>query len=370
MRTIQTGTLFRTLAIAAVIVACAATAAAQQPRVSNAKVETRSGSAGLETAFRAAVAAQEAPAWIGYGVPMISGERHMCCASYSDNDYRAGCCRLESGKGANISTSDQGGAAGGTVKLEGRQTMFVLFRVEQKQVQKIRIFSEECALDAGGLPFIWLSEVRPAESVALLTSFVKGADFDGRGNHLGNNALTAIVFHADPASDRALESFTAADQPEALRRQTAFWLGNARGKFGLAALKRMARQDPSEHVRDQVTFALSQSREPEAVDEMICMAREDSSPHVRGQALFWLGQKAGKKAEAAITDAIANDPDTTIKKKAVFALSQLPHDQGVPLLIQVARTNTNPAVRKDAMFWLGQSRDPRALDFFEEILKK
>jgi len=57
-----------------------------------------------------------------------------------------------------------------------------------------------------------------------------------------------------------------------------------------------------------------------------------------------------------------------VKKKAVFALSQLPKDEGVPLLIQVARTNHNPAVRKQAMFWLGQSHDPRALAFFEQVL--
>ena len=57
-----------------------------------------------------------------------------------------------------------------------------------------------------------------------------------------------------------------------------------------------------------------------------------------------------------------------MKKKAVFALSQLPKDEGVPLLIKVARTNTNPEVRKQAMFWLGQSKDPRATDFFAEVL--
>jgi HEAT repeat protein len=51
-------------------------------------------------------------------------------------------------------------------------------------------------------------------------------------------------------------------------------------------------------------------------------------------------------------------------------LSQLPKDEGVPLLIQVARTHTNPAVRKQAMFWLGQTRDARAVKFFEEILFK
>jgi HEAT repeat protein len=91
---------------------------------------------------------------------------------------------------------------------------------------------------------------------------------------------------------------------------------------------------------------------------------------VRGQALFWLSQKAGQKAATAIVDAIENDPETDVKKKAVFALSQLPKDEGVPRLIAAARKNRNREVRKDAMFWLGQSNDPRALAFFEEVLTK
>ena len=40
-----------------------------------------------------------------------------------------------------------------------------------------------------------------------------------------------------------------------------------------------------------------------------------------------------------------------------------------PEMIDVARKNQNPAVRKQAIFWLGQSRDPRALEFFTELLK-
>jgi len=86
--------------------------------------------------------------------------------------------------------------------------------------------------------------------------------------------------------------------------------------------------------------------------------------------LFWLGQKAGKKAADGITRAIADDPETDVKKKAVFALSQLPREEGVPLLLQTARTNRNPVVRREAIFWLGQSKDPRALAFFEEVLTR
>ncbi len=38
--------------------------------------------------------------------------------------------------------------------------------------------------------------------------------------------------------------------------------------------------------------------------------------------------------------------------------------------MEVARTNRNAEVRKQAMFWLGQSKDPRAVKFFEDILLK
>jgi HEAT repeat protein len=234
---------------------------------------------------------------------------------------------------------------------------------------RIRVASEDCTLDAGGLTFVWLTGVKPAESVALLETYVRAADFESHGDHgIGQGALTAIALHADASADRAFESFIKPEQREGLRRQAAFWMGAARGKAGFITLQRMAKSDPSSDVRAHVAFALSVSRETGAIDEMIRMARDDASAHVRGQALFWLAQKAGKKAVSTITGAIENDPDTDVKKKAVFALSQLPKDEGVPKLIEVAQTNRNREVRKQAMFWLGQSNDPRALQFFEKVL--
>ena len=120
---------------------------------------------------------------------------------------------------------------------------------------------------------------------------------------------------------------------------------------------------------DQALSALAFHAEPAAVDTLIERARQAGSSHVRGQALFWLAQRAGDKAVQTIARAVDEDPETEVKKKAVFALSQLPRDEGVPLLIQTARNNRNPAVRKQAFFWLGQSKDARALSFFEEVLK-
>jgi HEAT repeat protein len=115
-------------------------------------------------------------------------------------------------------------------------------------------------------------------------------------------------------------------------------------------------------------FGLSVSTQPSALTTLIATARDDKSARVRGRALFWLAQKAGRQAVGEISAAVDRDPDTEVKKAAVFALTRLPKDDGVPKLIDVARNHKNPEVRKQAMFWLGQSKDPRAVQFFEEIL--
>jgi HEAT repeat protein len=341
-----------------------AQATAEMPRIENAKVETRAVTGSLESTFREITAKAGKPEWVGYGADEIAGQHGVCCGNYS-GERNCGTCQLErdhDGSGRTARTE-------GTVMLEGARQLVVLFRLEANKVIKIRVASEDCTLDAGGLPFIWLTGIKASESVALLENYVRDKEFEGHGERgLGNGALTAIALHADASADRAFESFIKPDQNQGLRRQAAFWMGAARGKPGLIGLQRMTKDDPSSDVRAHVAFALSVSHEPEAVDEMIRMAHEDTSTHVRGQALFWLAQKAGKKAVGTITGAIENDPDTEVKKKAVFALSQLPKDEGVPKLIEVAQTNRNREVRKQAMFWLGQSNDPRALQFFEKIL--
>jgi len=340
--------------------------AAEVPRVENAKLETRTVGASLDAAFREIANGAEKAVWVGYSVDQVAGNREACCNN-NWNDGNCGTCRLEKENGGTTSTTH----ADGNVKLESGRQLVVLYRLEAKQVMKIRVASNDCTLDAGGLPFFWLTGVKPTDSIALLTTYVRNSDFDDHGDRRpGNGALTAIALHADASADRALESFVTPEQREGLRRQAAFWMGAARGKAGLTVLQHMAKTDPSSDVRAHVAFALSVSDEAGALDGMIRMAHNDTSSHVRGQALFWLAQKAGKKAVGTITGAIENDPDTDVKKKAVFALSQLPKDEGVPKLIEVAQNNRNPAVRKQAMFWLGQSNDPRALQFFEKVLSQ
>ena len=149
------------------------------------------------------------------------------------------------------------------------------------------------------------------------------------------------------------------------------WLTGVRPAESVALLERYATQsDGTRSLTNGTLAALALHAEPAALDRLLALARDAGTAHTRGQALFWLAQRAGDRAVGAITRAIEEDPDTAVKRQAVFALSQLPAAEGVPRLIDVARAHSNASVRKQAFFWLGQSKDPRALAFFEEILRR
>jgi len=326
---------------AVLVLLAAACAFAQQwgPNVVNGRVETLAFSGDLGAQLRAST-----PAWFGYAVRAVPGEHGDRCR-----------CSLEDGW--------QRSAESGTIHLEEPGAISVLYRVSNDGVEKVRVFSIDCQIDAGGKAVVWLTGVPADASIAWLEKLV-------RADSTTDTAVMAIAQHDTALADTVLEKMVRPAEPEHLREKVIFWLGAARGARGVQLLGNMLASDASDNIRDKAVFGLFVSRQPEALPLIIRAAKSDTSGHVRGQALFWLAQKAGKRAAEAIDDAIRNDPDTEVKKRAVFALSQLPKDEGVPKLIEVARTQRNPEVRKQAFFWLGQSQDPRALAYIEQVLEK
>ncbi len=328
--------------LAALLFAIAFALPAQQPTIENAKLQSRAFSGTLSAEILRMGAG---PYWVAWSEPTIPGQHNdMCSWNRNGND------------------SDSGRTPGAPMRLEGETALVVLVRVENSQPGELRVTSPDCRLDAGGVPFYWLTGVPAAESIGWLKTQVTG--------HHSDTAVLAISLHQGAIADQALDDLTAATQPVEVRKRAAFWLGNSRGAHGVAVLKRMLASDPNSDVRDRVVFALSQSKDPAGLPLVIEAARTDKDPHIRGQAIFWLAQRASAQvAKGAIQNALANDPDTSVRERAVFALSQLPNNEGVPALIELAKTHRDPAVRKKAMFWLGQSKDPRALDFFAQVLK-
>ena len=320
------------------LMAAALVVGAQPKLLVDAKVDSRSGAA-LDREFKTLVAAQPQPAWIMYDVPAVSNSSLSC--EYVRDGY----------------------ASPGVIHLEPPDHAVILFRVDANAVGRIRSLSPDCEIDAGGLPVHWLTDVAPAQSVALLASYVPQRELDG------NAAVSAIAAHADASADAALDRLLASTQPEWLRRSAASLEASQRGRHGVEAVKNLISNDSSDNVRQAAINGLARNKEPEALDLLIATARTDRNPHIRAQAVSALNRKPGQPVLDAIQNAISNDADATVRRRAVDALGSLPDGAGIPMLIQLVKTSKDAEVRKQAMNKLESSHDARAQAFFEEVLK-
>ena len=199
-------------------------AAAQQPRVQNGRLTSQPAGTNLDAAFRRLVAAQTEAAWIGYSVPVVSrSEGRLCCSGdtwISDGivftNGRIATCSLEPST-ATRRASDQPAQMQNPVRLEGPENVVLLYRVEEKAVQRIRIVSPDCELDAGGKAVTWLDGVNAAESVKLLSTFVSKADV--KSDRLTDGAISAIAMHRDETADAELERLGTGSNPEFVRKK-------------------------------------------------------------------------------------------------------------------------------------------------------
>jgi HEAT repeat protein len=114
---------------------------------------------------------------------------------------------------------------------------------------------------------------------------------------LGDSALTAIALHAGAAADAALESLAAAGQPEWLRRKAVERLAAWRGRRGFETVRhQLTAAGEDDRLRERAVQSLARSREPEAVDLLISLARRDPSSGVRRQAMNTLAHTRDPRA--------------------------------------------------------------------------
>ena len=338
--------------------------AATEPPIRAARLEQRDASGGLSNVVAAIGRAEGSPVWVAWTGPIQKHEGRSSERSWYHDVNR---CVLD----------DDGNFRESHGVGDDAERLVIFARLANRSIDRVAIADSRCTVDAGAKTVYFLEGVVPAQSVALMAGLVRqeaadktvGDDDHDRRPHGRRQALVAVALTADPSADRVLEEFVAGSNPRWLRRDAAFWLGAARGATGAAIVERLARTDQDSRFREHLTFVLSLTGD-HGIDTLIDLARNDAAANVRGQALFWLGQKAGERAVRALRTAVDNDPDHDVRVKAVFAISQLPRDESVPRLIELARTHRDPEVRKQAMFWLGQTGDPRAVEFFEAVLKK
>jgi len=357
------GTRARVAGVVASLAMISVSILAQQPKVSHAEFSVKSGS------LQQAIAAVQVPTWIGYEFATTSRIR----SGWSDNVLHLEGDRDSDGQ-KRVIDPDAPIPPG-----------MVLLRVASGRVTKVRVDEADLEIDGGGLPFVWLSSVSPAESVKTLketvdASVAKGTPTAGREQEhdtrrLQDGALVAIALGSAPEGTAALRSFTAASYPADLRDRAAFWLANERGAEGFAIVKSLLKTEQDQSLREKLVFDLTLVKgdsHKAALEELLALAKSDASPAIRSKAQFWLAQVVSKQPDARVTALLtqqaSDDPNAAIRKSAVFALSRLPASEGVPKLVQLASTTKDPTTRREAIFWLGQSKDPQALAYLEKLV--
>jgi HEAT repeat protein len=333
--------------------------------VRSTRLERRDAAAGLEPVVAAIAKSDGATAWLAWTVPAVARAHHGSSPRERDWQRNSDGCVLD----------DEGRFENGSSTTDDTTALVVLARLTGGIIDRVTFADARCTVQAGTRTVYWIAGVRPGDSVATLAEIVRRdgkspgrrGDAGRRPERARSGALAVIALTDDPSSDRVLEEFVAPEVSPTVRRDAAFWLGAARGATGAEVIDRLSRTDGDDDFREHLTFVLTLTGDA-GIDRLVDLARHDASSRVRGQALFWVAQKAGERAVGTLAAALDDDPDVEVRKRAVFAISQLPKDEGVPKLIALAGTHRDREVRKQAMFWLGQTGDPRALTFFEQVL--
>src|SRR5437667_368370 len=185
-----------------------------QPHITHATVTTVAGAGDLGRQVRAS-----ATPWIGYAVPAVDGYRVSCqwCSLSNDN--------LSFDRNDD---NDLHPAAG---------NIAIFYRVANGAVEKVRVYSVECALEGGGASITWIDGVAPRGSIALLASLIGGE------KSIGRRAMSALAMHGDPsAGDRLEEWARSSAASDDVRREAAFWLGQKHDPRALDALEEILRK--------------------------------------------------------------------------------------------------------------------------------
>jgi HEAT repeat protein len=171
------------------------------------------------------------------------------------------------------------------------------------------------------------------------------------------------------AQARLLEIARTDTNPEL--RMAAIRSIGARGEAAIDDLFKLFDSEQTPDVKRAVLKSLSEIKSTRVEDKLFEVAKSNEVMDVRRQAIRMLGERVSKRSfEFLSQTAQSTDGDVEVQVQAVRAISQRSSEEAVPILIKIARTHPNQMVRKQAIRALGESGDPRAVDFFKEVLSK
>jgi len=184
------------------------------------------------------------------------------------------------------------------------------------------------------------------------------------------SALRALADTKSPRAQPLLLDIARNDTNSELRRSAIRVLGE-RGESAIDDLIKLYDNEQSAEVRKTTLSSLAEIKNNRVEDKLFEVAKVDASMDLRRSAIRLLGDRVTKRSfDFLAATAQSTDANAEVQVQAVRAISQRRVEESVPILIKIARTHPNQLVRRQAIRSLGESGDPRAVDFFREVLSK
>jgi hypothetical protein len=351
----------RTIAVVFVTCLPAAVMAAQTPAVQNAIEDIRPVTALARDVATAASGSE--PAWVGWQVPIVAGDLDLC-STWTNDDRVVRGSPLEEGSDSRTLSFIPSTPP---VRLEAGSRLVILARVVDGTVGRLRTFTGDCPLDAGGRRLTWLSGVTPAASIDYLKSLVSAGQMPPAVRRVSDSAIAAIAWHQDAAAGPVLVEFASRDDPHT-RDVALQWLGRSRGPFGFGYLTRTLATATEPLLRRQLALSLARTREDGTAAALLALARSDSDERVRADALYTYAQLAPSPSD--VTALIQKEPAKQVRNRGISGLLRRPSGDAVVPLIALARTATDAELKKEIVGGLSRADDPQAVRFLEELVKR
>jgi tetratricopeptide (TPR) repeat protein len=213
----------------------------------------------------------------------------------------------------------------------------------------------------------WLSQVPGDRPITLLDEILKS----NANVEIKEKALFAHSQKREERAQAMLREVAGRENENSdLREKAIFWLGQQRAAGNTEFLRGLYGRLTNEDLKEKILFSLSQQRgvgNDRWLMDIAVNAREPQE--LRKKALFWAGQTGVASSEfASLYDRMS---DQELKDQIIFVFSQRGRDAAaMDKLFAIARADRDPELRKKAIFWLGQSRDPRAQKFLEDLINR
>jgi HEAT repeat protein len=206
----------------------------------------------------------------------------------------------------------------------------------------------------------------------------------------------------DASIDRLISIYDNDPDPE-IKKHAIYALSRSSHVKARQKVMEVARSSGNEEARVQALQWLDDRADESFIDELVKMYQSDKSAKVRKQIVYSLSQIAREgthfyapaaaaglastnvvewhttdntararsrdKALKALLQMYDAETDEAMKSQFLFAFSQSKSKDALQKLIQVAKNDASLTMRRKAVSYLGQSRDPEAVKFLEDLLK-